>query len=107
VSHHPIPLLALHICPNTLSQHPSHRRSNIHSQASIVLNMVVCMFSEYCAAPFTVEPVDVVRPDGVVMSYPDLSSQHRTVATEIINRLVHSPDLAHFSAVFHFWFLRF
>lgn len=31
---------------------------------------MVCMFSEYCEAPFTVEPVDVVNADGSVVTYP-------------------------------------
>jgi len=40
------------------------------TKAKIVLNTVVCMFSEYCEKPFTVEPVDVVGPGGDVVSYP-------------------------------------
>jgi hypothetical protein len=31
---------------------------------------MVCMFSEYCETPFTIEPVDVVNADGSTVSYP-------------------------------------
>eukprot|EP00041_Stephanoeca_diplocostata_P012569 m.210441 g.210441 ORF g.210441 m.210441 type:complete len:599 (-) comp19008_c0_seq2:1074-2870(-) len=58
------------------------------TKANVVLNMVVCMFSEYCAEPFTIEPVDVVRPDGAVVSYPDLSTRVETVPVELINRRI-------------------
>ena len=39
-------------------------------QAKVVLNMMVCMFTEYCEKPFTIEPCDVIMPDGSKHSYP-------------------------------------
>lgn len=34
------------------------------TKAKIVLNTVVCMFSEYCSTPFEVEPVEVIDSFG-------------------------------------------
>eukprot|EP00040_Diaphanoeca_grandis_P010730 m.54967 g.54967 ORF g.54967 m.54967 type:complete len:610 (+) comp22000_c0_seq1:41-1870(+) len=56
------------------------------TKAKIVLNMVVCMFSEYCAKPFTIEPVDVIYPDGDVQSFPCLSTRVEKLPIELINR---------------------
>jgi len=56
------------------------------TKAKIVLNMIVCMFTEYCAKPFTVEPVDVIYPDGDVKTFPDLSTRTETLPVELINR---------------------
>ena len=39
------------------------------TKAKIVLNMMVCAFSEYCAAPHTVEAVEVVTDAGT-LTYP-------------------------------------
>ena len=67
-------------CRTSLSSVDTHHTSHCklilallhahNTQAKIVLNTVVCMFSEYCEKPFTVEPVDVVGPSGDVVSYP-------------------------------------
>lgn len=47
------------------------------TKANIVLDTVVAMFSEYCAVPFTVEPVDIIyEADGRKETTPLLS--HRT-----------------------------
>ena len=40
------------------------------TKAKIVLDMIVCMFAEYCAKPFEVEPVTVTNPDGAEVIYP-------------------------------------
>ena len=44
-------------------------------KAKIVLNTMVTMFSEYCAEPFTVEPVDVVDCTGKETTYPDFMTR--------------------------------
>ncbi len=51
-----------------------------YTRAIITLNTMICMFSQYCAEPFTIEPVDVVYEDdhggdfkGQKISTPDLS----------------------------------
>ncbi|GBC07595.1 hypothetical protein RclHR1_07550015 [Rhizophagus clarus] len=36
------------------------------TKAKIVLNTIVTMFSEYCMEPFTIEPVEVIYPDGKI-----------------------------------------
>mmetsp|Transcript_25372 Transcript_25372/g.66358 ORF Transcript_25372/g.66358 Transcript_25372/m.66358 type:complete len:602 (+) Transcript_25372:52-1857(+) len=68
------------------------------TKAKIVLNMVVCMFTEYCEKPFAIEPVDVQNPDGTVVTYPDLSSRTETVDTELLCRRIgiecETPKLA-------------
>ena len=43
-----------------------------HTKANVVLNTVVTMFSQYCAKPFTIEPVTVVDQFDVKRVYPDL-----------------------------------
>lgn len=58
------------------------------TKAKTVLQMITCMFSEYCAKPFTIEPVDVVTPDGVTTSYPDLSSRTEVVEASKLNRRI-------------------
>ncbi|KAB7504331.1 Phenylalanine--tRNA ligase beta subunit, partial [Armadillidium nasatum] len=50
-------------------------------KAQIVLDTIVCMFSEYCEKPFTIEPVEVEYPNGKVVSYPVLES--REVSTTV------------------------
>jgi len=58
------------------------------TKAKVVLNMVVCMFSEYCEKPFTIEPVDVIRPDGSTETYPDLSCRTDVTSAELLNRRI-------------------
>jgi phenylalanyl-tRNA synthetase beta chain len=58
------------------------------TKAMVTMNMIVTSFSEYCAEPFTIEPVDVVRPDGTVLTTPDLSPRMETVAAELVNRRI-------------------
>jgi hypothetical protein len=50
------------------------------TKAKIVLDMLVTMFSEHCAEPFTVEPVRVVGPDGTAVVYPVRSQAVRPFA---------------------------
>ena len=58
------------------------------TKAKVTLNMLVCMFSEYCANPFTVEPVDVVQPDGTVNTFPNLECRTERVLVEKLNRRI-------------------
>lgn len=51
------------------------------TKAKIVLDTMVTMFGEYCAAPFTVEPVTVEMPDKSTHTYPTL--EQRTEHTDI------------------------
>mmetsp|Transcript_25811 Transcript_25811/g.55292 ORF Transcript_25811/g.55292 Transcript_25811/m.55292 type:complete len:614 (-) Transcript_25811:278-2119(-) len=43
-----------------------------HTKACITLNTVVTMFSQYCAQPFTIEPVKVIDQFEKERVYPDL-----------------------------------
>ncbi|CAG0893070.1 unnamed protein product [Cyprideis torosa] len=58
------------------------------ARARIVLDTLVCMFSEYCERPFEVETVEVayVDGDGRVEEWPALEARMETVSVESINR---------------------
>lgn len=52
------------------------------TKASIVLNTLIAMFSQYCDDRFTAEMVDVVYeegstfPEGKTITYPDFTEKH-------------------------------
>lgn len=56
------------------------------TKLGIVINIIVAMFSQYCAEPFTIEPVKVVYPDGQEKVTPDLSSVRFDASVDYINR---------------------
>jgi phenylalanyl-tRNA synthetase beta chain len=63
------------------------------TKANIVLDTVVCMFSEYCARPFTAEPVVVSYVDAsgtVVDSYttPRLFTRRERARVDFCNSLI-------------------
>lgn len=58
------------------------------TKANIVLNILVAMFSRYCAVPFSVERVRVQYADGTEMITPDFSSPKLSAAADYINRSV-------------------
>jgi len=63
------------------------------TKANIVLDTVVAMFSEYCARPYTVEPVSVnyVNDEGsVVDSYvtPRMYTRKETTTVKFVNSLI-------------------
>ncbi|KAJ7765004.1 hypothetical protein DFH07DRAFT_1015589 [Mycena maculata] len=55
------------------------------TKLDIVVNMVATMFSEYCAEPYTIEPVKVVLPDGQAKITPDISDRHTTAHASYVN----------------------
>ena len=61
-----------------------------HTKAMTVLQTVVSMFSQYCADPFTVEPVKVVYSEGSNQKWgtsvvcPDLEPRHVEASLEYI-----------------------
>lgn len=55
------------------------------TKAKVVLNTVCAMFSEYCAVPFQVEPVEVVDSLGQTHVYPNLSSRTMNVSMDYVN----------------------
>ncbi|XP_074654033.1 phenylalanine--tRNA ligase beta subunit-like [Tubulanus polymorphus] len=58
------------------------------TKAKIVLNIMVGMFTEYCADPFAIEQVEVVQTDGTSVIYPDLSYRFEEASVEDINKKV-------------------
>jgi len=54
------------------------------TKAEITLNMMVTMFSEYCAVPFSIEPVEIVGLDGKVTTYPSVTPFHLDVKVDYI-----------------------
>ncbi|CAL8350525.1 unnamed protein product [Lota lota] len=58
------------------------------TKAKIVLDMMVTMFSQYCAEPFTVEGAEVVSPDGSTCMYPELAYRTERLSSDFINRKV-------------------
>ncbi|KAL3308446.1 hypothetical protein Ciccas_013023, partial [Cichlidogyrus casuarinus] len=57
-------------------------------KASIALDTVVTMFSEYCGEQFSVEPVEVLQADGTKQDYPKLSYREEIVSVDYINTLL-------------------
>ncbi|KAM4770733.1 phenylalanine--tRNA ligase beta subunit [Rhinophrynus dorsalis] len=55
------------------------------TKAKIVLDIVVTMFSEYCAQPFTVEAAEVIYSDGKRCLYPELAYRKETLSADKIN----------------------
>ncbi|CAL1531271.1 unnamed protein product [Lymnaea stagnalis] len=58
------------------------------TKATIVLDMLVAMFSVYCEKPFSVEAAEVVQPDGSVRVYPELPYRTETVNVDKISKQV-------------------
>ncbi|KAJ2318850.1 phenylalanine--tRNA ligase subunit beta [Coemansia sp. RSA 2610] len=58
------------------------------TKVNMVLNIMVTMFSGYCAEPFTVEPVEVVYPDGKTIVYPDLEQREVLTSSAYLNGIV-------------------
>ncbi|KAJ2612195.1 phenylalanine--tRNA ligase subunit beta [Coemansia sp. RSA 1365] len=58
------------------------------TKVNIVLNIMLTMFSGYCDEPFTVEPVEVVYPDGTTMLYPDLAPREMKTTAKYLNGIV-------------------
>ncbi|GIY41371.1 phenylalanine--tRNA ligase beta subunit [Caerostris extrusa] len=57
-------------------------------KAKVVLDTLVCMFSEYCEEPFVIEPVEVVDLSGNIILYPELKYRKEIVSPNYINKYV-------------------
>ncbi|PVV04981.1 hypothetical protein BB560_000505 [Smittium megazygosporum] len=62
-----------------------------YTKVHIVLNIMVTMFSMYCDKPFTVEPVEIVKPDGTTEITPNLESKVFETDSDYICKLVGTP----------------
>ncbi|KAJ1663367.1 phenylalanine--tRNA ligase subunit beta [Coemansia sp. RSA 1813] len=58
------------------------------TKAVIVLNILLTMFSCYCKDPFTVEPVEVVYPDGKSAVYPEYEPRTVKTSSTYLNGIV-------------------
>jgi len=58
------------------------------TKAKIVLDMVVTMFSEYCAEKFSVEEALVKNVDGSILSYPALQTRQERISPPYINKRI-------------------
>eukprot|EP01116_Phalansterium_solitarium_P024656 TRINITY_DN9089_c0_g1_i1.p1 TRINITY_DN9089_c0_g1~~TRINITY_DN9089_c0_g1_i1.p1 ORF type:complete len:612 (-),score=186.33 TRINITY_DN9089_c0_g1_i1:153-1988(-) len=58
------------------------------TKAEVVLNTMCAMYSEYCATPFSVEPVEVVHEGAVddVKIYPDMRTRTLDASVDYLNR---------------------
>ena len=54
----------------------------------MVLDTIVCMFSQYCKDTFTCEQCEVVTPDGDVRIYPDIKNRQERVSAKQVNSKV-------------------
>ncbi|KAH9943394.1 phenylalanyl-tRNA synthetase [Epithele typhae] len=55
------------------------------TKLGIVANIISTMFSEYCAEPFSIEPVKIVYPDGSTRITPDLTYRPTTAHASYVN----------------------
>lgn len=58
------------------------------TKASIVLNTLIAMFSQYCEKPYTCEAVQVDYADGTTMITPDFSTPRVTANVNYINNSI-------------------
>ncbi|KAJ2851223.1 phenylalanine--tRNA ligase subunit beta [Coemansia brasiliensis] len=58
------------------------------TKVNMALNILVTMFSVHCKEPFTVEPVEVVYPDGKSFVYPDFETKSITTTAKYLNGIV-------------------
>ncbi|KAF9008947.1 hypothetical protein BDQ17DRAFT_1349257 [Cyathus striatus] len=69
------------------------------TKLDIVVNMVATMFSEYCAEPYTIEPVKVVLPNGQTRITPDISGRDALAHASYVNSCtglsLNSGDVSH------------
>jgi len=58
------------------------------TKLNIVLNMMICMFAQYCDKPNSVESCDVIYHDGRKETYPQMAEKLFTARPDYINRLI-------------------
>ncbi|KAM7363983.1 phenylalanine--tRNA ligase beta subunit [Cochliomyia hominivorax] len=58
------------------------------TKAKVVLDTIVCMFSSHCSEKFTVEPCDVIQPDGTTVTYPELAVRKETISAKKANSAI-------------------
>ncbi|KAL5014341.1 hypothetical protein ScPMuIL_008611 [Solemya velum] len=58
------------------------------TKAKIVLDTIVCMFSQYCREKFVTEAVEVIQSDGTKVEYPCLPYRFETINVLNINKKI-------------------
>ncbi|KAJ3664917.1 hypothetical protein Zmor_000451 [Zophobas morio] len=58
------------------------------TKARVVVDTIVCMFSQYCKEPFTAEAVEVVTADGDSIIYPDLAYRDEVISANTANAII-------------------
>lgn len=58
------------------------------TKAKVVLDTIVCMFSQYCTDKYSVEYCEVEYPDGNVRLCPDLEYREEVVKVEEVNKSI-------------------
>ncbi|KNE62341.1 phenylalanine-tRNA ligase, beta subunit [Allomyces macrogynus ATCC 38327] len=58
------------------------------TKAKVVLNTMVATYSQYSATPFTVEPVEVIYPDGKKYTYPDVAPRRMEASIDYITSAI-------------------
>lgn len=53
-----------------------------------MLDTIVCMFSQHCAIPCTVESVDIILTDGTIVAYPELVYRKEKISPAIANSYI-------------------
>lgn len=57
-------------------------------KAKIVLDILVCMFSQYCDVPFTIEETVVINADGTESYYPELPYRKDCISMDAVNKFL-------------------
>ncbi|XP_013110575.1 phenylalanine--tRNA ligase beta subunit [Stomoxys calcitrans] len=58
------------------------------TKAKVVLDTIVCMFSSHCKEKFSVEPCDVIQPDGTTVTYPELAVREEIISAQKANAAI-------------------
>lgn len=66
----------------------SYNLENYYFQAIIVLDTIVCMFSEYCTSKYEVQQCKVFGPDGTYELYPQLQYRDELINVDKANNYI-------------------
>lgn len=58
------------------------------TKANIVLDTLVCMFSQYCKNEYTAEYCEVIYPDGACHLYPQLLYRKENILVDKVNQII-------------------
>ncbi|XP_050506219.1 phenylalanine--tRNA ligase beta subunit [Diabrotica virgifera virgifera] len=58
------------------------------TKAKVVLDTIVCMFSQYCSDSHNIEYCEVINPDGTSALYPDLEYRSENVSVKKSNKKI-------------------